>query len=41
MGMLAKTAMSFAYQGKQTSIFCFRLQQTNRGLPFSIYRKQT
>jgi hypothetical protein len=44
MGTFAVTAiidycLSFADQGKQTSIFHFRLQQTNRRFPFqfSIY----
>jgi hypothetical protein len=39
MGRYADTAivdyrLSFADQGKQTFIFCFLLQQTNRSLPF-------
>jgi hypothetical protein len=39
MGMFAETAiidyrLSFAYQGKQTSVFNFRLLQTNGSLPF-------
>ncbi len=39
MGVFAKTAivdyhLSFAYQGKKTSFFCFLLQKTNRNLPF-------
>jgi hypothetical protein len=49
MGIFAETAivdyhLSIADdQGKQTSAFCFHLQQTNRSLPFplSICRKQT
>jgi hypothetical protein len=41
MGTFAEIAivdyrLSFADQGKQTSIFRFRLQQTNRSLPFSF-----
>jgi hypothetical protein len=39
MGTFAETAivdyrLLFADQGKQTSIFRLRLQQTNRSLPF-------
>jgi hypothetical protein len=39
MGTFAETAivdfrLSFASQGKQTSVFRFHLQQTNRSLPF-------
>ncbi len=48
MGMFADLAivdyhLSFYDQGKQTSVFCFCLQQTNGSLlfPFSICRKQT
>jgi hypothetical protein len=48
MVTFAKTAivdyrLSFANQGKQTSIFHFHLQQTNGSLPFpfSICSKQT
>jgi hypothetical protein len=48
MGMIAETEiidyhLSFADQGKQTSVFHFRLQPTNRSLPFpfSICSKQT
>jgi hypothetical protein len=47
MGMFAETAivdyrLSFVDQGKQTSVFHFRFQQTNGGLlfPFSVCRKQ-
>jgi hypothetical protein len=47
MGRFAETAivgyrLSFADQGKQTSVFHFLLQQTNRSLPFplSVYIKQ-
>jgi hypothetical protein len=46
--MFAETAiadyrLSSADQGEQTSVFHFRLQQTNGSLPFqfSICRKQT
>jgi hypothetical protein len=46
--MFAETAVvdyrfSFADQGKQTSVFRFRLQQTNASLPFpfSVCSKQT
>jgi hypothetical protein len=40
MGKFAETAivdyrLSFADQGKQTSVFRFRLLQTNGSLPFS------
>jgi hypothetical protein len=48
MGTFAETAivnyrLSFAYQGKQTPVLLFRLQQTNKRflVPFSICRKQT
>jgi hypothetical protein len=48
MGKFAKTTfvdyrLSFAGQGKQTSVFRFRLQLTNESLPFPFYvcRKQT
>jgi hypothetical protein len=48
MGMFAETAivdysLSFAEKGKQTSVFCFRLQQTNGSLsfPFPVCSKQT
>jgi hypothetical protein len=48
MGTFVETAivnypLSFANQGKQTSVFHFRLQQTNGNLPFpfSICSKQT
>jgi hypothetical protein len=48
MGKFAKTTfvdyrLSFAGQGKQTSVFRFRLQQTKESLPFpfSVCRKQT
>ncbi len=39
MGTFAETAivyyrLSFANQGKQISVFCFRLQQANGSLPF-------
>ncbi len=47
MGTFAETAIvdycrPIAYQGKQTSVFCFRLQQTKESLPFpfSICSKQ-
>jgi hypothetical protein len=47
MGTLAETAnvdyrLSFADQGKQTSVFRFRLQQTNGSFPFpfSVCNKQ-
>jgi hypothetical protein len=41
MGTFPQTAivdyqLLFADQGKQTSVFLFRLQQTNRGLLFSF-----
>jgi hypothetical protein len=49
MGTFAETAivnfrLSFADQGKQTSVFCFRLQQTsgtNLPFSFSVFSKQT
>jgi hypothetical protein len=48
MGTFAETAIndyrsSFANQGKQTSIFRIRLQQTNGSLPFPfpVCSKQT
>jgi hypothetical protein len=48
MGNLAEKTVvgyrqSYADQGKQTSVFCFRLQQTNGTLPFpfSVYNRQT
>jgi hypothetical protein len=48
MGTYAETAivdyhLSFAAQGKQTSVFCFLLQQTSGSLPFpfSVCSKQT
>jgi hypothetical protein len=48
MGTLDETAiidyrLFFANQGKQTSDFCFRLQQTEGSLPlqFFIFSKQT
>jgi hypothetical protein len=48
MGTFAETAiidycLSFADQGKQTSIFWFRLQQTNGSFPFPfpVCSKQT
>jgi hypothetical protein len=48
MGMFAETAiidyhLSFAYQGKQTSVYHFRLQKTNGAFPFmsSVCSKQT
>jgi hypothetical protein len=48
MGMFAETAivvyrLSFAGQGKQSSVFCFRLQQINGSLPFlfSVFSEQT
>jgi hypothetical protein len=48
MGTFAETAivkyrLLFADQEKQTSVFRFSLQQTNRSLPFlfSVCRKQT
>jgi hypothetical protein len=48
MGRFDETAivdyrLSFADQGKQTSVFRFRFQKTNRSLPFSVSvcRKQT
>jgi hypothetical protein len=42
MGMFDETAivdhtLSFEDQGKQTSLFNFGLQQTNGGLPISIF----
>ncbi len=40
MGTFAETAidyrLSFADQGKLTSVFCFCLQQSKRKLPFSV-----
>jgi hypothetical protein len=47
MGTFAEPAiidyyLSFADQEKQTSVFCFRFQQTNGSLPFlfSVYIKK-
>jgi hypothetical protein len=47
MGTFAETVdyryyLSFADQGKQTSVFQFRLHETNRSLPFpfSVRSKQ-
>jgi hypothetical protein len=45
MGKIAETAivdyrLSFANQGKQISVFHFRLQQANGNFPFSVCRKQ-
>jgi hypothetical protein len=42
MGKFAERAivdyrLLFADQGKQTSVFCFRLQQTNGSLPFQSF----
>jgi hypothetical protein len=42
MGTFAETAnvdfyLSFANQGKETSVFQFRLQQTNKNFPFSVF----
>jgi hypothetical protein len=46
MGTFAETAivnyhLSFAYQGKQTPVLLFRLQQTNESfpVPFSICKQ--
>jgi hypothetical protein len=48
VGTFAETSVvdyrsSFAYQGKQNSVFDVRLQQTHSSLPlpFSVYSKQT
>jgi hypothetical protein len=38
---IAKYCLSFADKGKQTSVFCFHLQQTDGSLQFSICSKQT
>jgi hypothetical protein len=45
MGSLAETAivdycLPFAEQGKQANVFRFRLQKTNRSLPFPFFHLQ-